>query len=184
RGLPVSIYRPGRIAGDSRTGISNPDDFVCRYLRGCLQLGAMPDWDGEVNLVPVDYVSRAIVHLSMQPESLGRVFHLMNPRSAPWSDLIDWFRSEGFSVRPVPYRAWRESLERSPDNALYPLLSTFPADGYGDGQAVPEVSSRQRVEFDTRNTVSGLAHSSISCPPADRALFRAYLSDLVDRNVL
>ncbi|HKX31268.1 MAG TPA: amino acid adenylation domain-containing protein, partial [Blastocatellia bacterium] len=46
RGLPVSIYRPGRIAGDSRTGISNPDDFVCRYLRGCLQLGAMPDWDG------------------------------------------------------------------------------------------------------------------------------------------
>ena len=28
RGLPVSIYRPGTITGDSRTGISNLDDFT------------------------------------------------------------------------------------------------------------------------------------------------------------
>ena len=73
RGLPVSVYRPGRITGHSLTGVSSPDDFACRFIRGCVQLGAMPDWDGEVNFIPVDYASQAIVHLSMGRESTGKV---------------------------------------------------------------------------------------------------------------
>jgi thioester reductase-like protein len=184
RGLPVGIYRPGRITGASLTGVSSPDDFACRFIRGCLQLGAMPDWDGEVNIIPVDYAAQAIVHLSMRQESMGEVFHLMNPRSVRWAEIIGWFRSYGFSIRQVAYREWREGLERSPGNALYPLLATFPPDENEDDRAGPEVSSRRRVEFDCRNTIAGLKESSIACPPADFALINAYLSDLVRRGVL
>jgi thioester reductase-like protein len=184
RGLPVSVYRPGRITGHSLTGVSSPDDFACRFIRGCVQLGAMPDWDGEVNIIPVDYVSQAIVHLSMERESMGKVFHLMNPRSIRWDEIVGWFRSYGFSIRQATYREWREGIERSPDNALYPLLATFPHDEDEDDRTVPEVSSQKRVDFDCRNTLAGLKDSPVICPPADFALIDAYLSYLVRRGVL
>lgn len=184
RGLPVSVYRPGRITGHSLTGVSSPDDFACRFIRGCVQLGAIPDWDGEVNIIPVDYASQAIVHLSMGRESTGKVFHLMNPRSVRWDEIVGWFRSYGFSIRQVTYREWREGIERSPDNALYPLLATFPHDEGDDDRAVPEVSSQKRVIFDCQNTLAGLKNSPVICPPADFALIDAYLSYLVRRGVL
>ena len=33
-GLPVALYRPGFIMGDSRTGATNPDDFMSRLIAG------------------------------------------------------------------------------------------------------------------------------------------------------
>ena len=37
RGLPVSILRPGNMAGSSITGVSNPDDFNYLLLQGILE---------------------------------------------------------------------------------------------------------------------------------------------------
>jgi thioester reductase-like protein len=45
-----------------------------------VQLGSAPDIDIRDNIVPVDYVSKAIVHLSQQEESLGKTFHLVHPK--------------------------------------------------------------------------------------------------------
>ena len=39
RGLPVSIYRPGNILGDRQTGSCNPNDFISRMIKGCVQFG-------------------------------------------------------------------------------------------------------------------------------------------------
>lgn len=64
RGLPVSIYRPGRISWHSKTGICNPEDHTSKMIKGCIQLGTAPELNTLVNLAPVDYVSSAIVHLS------------------------------------------------------------------------------------------------------------------------
>ncbi|MFC7650288.1 SDR family oxidoreductase [Streptosporangium lutulentum] len=65
RGLPVSVYRPSRIAGDSETGACQSDDFLWRVLKGCVQAEAAPAGaEMLVDLVPVDYVSSAIVALS------------------------------------------------------------------------------------------------------------------------
>ncbi|HEC83714.1 MAG TPA: amino acid adenylation domain-containing protein, partial [Thioploca sp.] len=61
RGLPVCIYRPSRIIGHSQTGISNLNDLFTRGIKGCIQLGLLPPIDEITdNMVPVDYVSRAI----------------------------------------------------------------------------------------------------------------------------
>ena len=68
RGLPVTIYRPGRIGGHSQTGAANRDDFFLRLLAGCIQIGLAPDIPLVENLIPVDYAAQAIVHLSQQPE--------------------------------------------------------------------------------------------------------------------
>jgi len=67
------VYRLGMITGHSQTGVSQTDDMMCRMIKG-FKLGSAPDLDLMVNMTPVDYVSSAIVHLSRQKESLGKLF--------------------------------------------------------------------------------------------------------------
>ena len=42
RGIPISIYRPGRISGHSKTGVCNSNDHTFRMIRGCIKLGSVP----------------------------------------------------------------------------------------------------------------------------------------------
>jgi long-chain acyl-CoA synthetase len=83
--FPVSIFRPGMIVGDSRTGeikTFNTIYFPLRlFLTGKLPLlPVRPDLP--VNLVPVDYVARAIASLTFEPEAAGLTFHLTAPAEA------------------------------------------------------------------------------------------------------
>lgn len=93
RGIPVSIYRPSTIVGHSKTGVWNTGDFLCRMIQGCLQIGEVPEEENTFDLVPVDYVSRAVVYLASLPDSPGQVFHLNNLCSPP-------------------IKTWRERLRR------------------------------------------------------------------------
>ena len=45
RGIPVKIFRPGRIVGHSATGATSVEDTFCRIIQGCLQMGAAPNLD-------------------------------------------------------------------------------------------------------------------------------------------
>src|SRR4029077_11763018 len=42
RGLPVTIYRPNT-GGHSATGVFNPNDHLPLLIKGCIQLGAIPE---------------------------------------------------------------------------------------------------------------------------------------------
>ena len=64
RGLPIAIYRPSLIAGDSRTGAFNADDLLTLLIRGCVQMGMAPDLDWALDCEPVDVVSAGILALS------------------------------------------------------------------------------------------------------------------------
>jgi long-chain acyl-CoA synthetase len=80
--LPISVYRPGMIVGDSRTGeikTFNTFYFPLRlYLTGKTNiLPAHPNL--RANLVPVDYVAEAVARLTFEPEAVGLVFHLTAP---------------------------------------------------------------------------------------------------------
>ncbi|MEU8137083.1 thioester reductase domain-containing protein [Streptodolium elevatio] len=74
RGVPVRIYRPGRISGHSVTGACQVDDAVWNLIRAVVLLGAAPNTaDAEVSFAPVDYVARAIVRMSApdSPDAQG-----------------------------------------------------------------------------------------------------------------
>ena len=80
--LPISVFRPGMIVGDSATGAIktfNTFYFPLRlYLGG--QLPVIPAGRTQrVNLVPVDYVAEAIVRLTLEPAAAGLNFHLTAP---------------------------------------------------------------------------------------------------------
>lgn len=80
--LPVSVFRPGMVVGDSKTGAIktfNTIYFPLRlYLTGKLRiLPVNPSL--RINIVPCDYVSEAIVKLTFDPQAAGLTFHLTLP---------------------------------------------------------------------------------------------------------
>lgn len=168
RGLPVCIYRPGLITGDSQTGVWNTNDFASRVIQSCIQLGSVPDLDTTVDLVSVDYVSRAITYLSRQNTSLGKAFHLANPQPVRANDVVQWLRACGYPLRQMSYDQWYAALTDSDDwnQTLLPFL-------------LPEQILLEQLrppKIDCHNTVSGLAESDLACPLVDVPLLQTYLS--------
>jgi thioester reductase-like protein len=132
RGIPASIYRPSLITGHSETGVTNALDLTSRFLQGCHQLGLWPQGNMEVNIAPVDYVAKAIVHLSSDEATLGGAYHVANPRITRLATIIECGVAMGYALPEVSYREWRAALigqaEEGIQNALHPLLPLFPAD--------------------------------------------------------
>jgi amino acid adenylation domain-containing protein/thioester reductase-like protein len=186
RGIPVSIYRPGSISGHSKTGSCNTSDLTYRTIEACIQLGSVSNQDIQLDLSPVDYVSQAIVHLSRQKESLEKTFHLVNPQPLPLSEMVNYMRSLGYAIDRVSDAQWRSQLlnaGNSPDNALYPLLSIFSEEVSDlDSDSQSQDSSIQ--QFDCQNTLTGLAGTSIVCPPIDTKLLSTYFSYLIQTGFL
>jgi amino acid adenylation domain-containing protein/thioester reductase-like protein len=191
RGLPVCVYRPGRISGHSQTGVFNPNDFLYKLIIGCVQLGSAPDEDIREDIVPVDYVSRAIVHLSKHQESLGKAFHLVNPCLLHSSMLINVTRSFGYPLREISYNQWRAELIKvaghSPEHALYPLIPFFSARHSNHASKTKSLEKRSKppvIQFDCQNTLNGLAGTSIICPSVDEQLLSTYFSYLIQNGFL
>ncbi len=178
RGLPVCIYRLGRVSGHSETGVFNANDFLYKLIIGCIQLGSVPDRNMIENIVPVDYMSNAIAHLSRQKESLNKVFHLVNPQPLFSTMLIESIRSFGYPLKQIPYEQWQAELIKIagslPEHPLYPLVPFFPA-----RNSEENTSNSAVLKFDCQNTLDGLAGTSIVCPPVGDRLLNTYLSYLV-----
>jgi len=183
RGLPVSIYRPGRISGHSKTGAFNPNDFFYRLLIGCIQLGSVPEREFFDGLAPVDYVSKAIVYLSRQQESLGKAFHVLNQELLDLKILFNVVRSFGYPLQQVSDEQWQIELmkiaENFPNHPLYPLIPLFTFKKDSKPASKPQNSNLAAVEFDCSNTQQGLIGTSIVCPPTDERLLATYFSHLI-----
>ncbi|MCC5661301.1 amino acid adenylation domain-containing protein [Nostoc sp. XA010] len=176
RGLPVSVYRPGRISGQSQTGVCQSDDFLWRMIKGCIQMGCAPEMDMTVDMTPVDYVSKAIVHISKQKELLSKAFHLFNPHPMQLNQLIEWMKSFGYQLQQMPYPQWRAQLleiaGNSAENAAYALVPLFSENI--SQEEMPEQT--KRPHFDSQNTSTGLAGTDITCNPVDAELLNTYFT--------
>ena len=188
RGLPITIHRPPLIAGHSQTGISNTHDFICLMAKGCLQMGSFPEVDYMLDMSPVDYVSKAIVHLSRQKESIGKAFHLQHPQPVPLTVLVDWVRSFGYPVDVISYDAWQEKLINdvtSAENPLYTLRPFLLERKSEEQLTIPDLYLKaRRPEISCEDTVNALAGSSIVCAPIDSKLFMTYTAYLIESGFL
>ena len=129
--LPISVFRPGMVVGDSDTGAVrtfNTLYFPLRlYLTGKLRVLPV-DPDLPLNLVPVDYVADAVARLTFCPEAEGLNFHLTAPTaSLPTArELVEfaraWARKElglrlpkpVFVRLPLPQQRYHPGREPSP----------------------------------------------------------------------
>lgn len=178
RGIPVSIYRPALITGQSQTGVWNTDDVLCKVLKTAIEVGYAPEGEGTLNLIPVDYVSRAVVHISKQQEALGKTFHLANCQWVSWRQMVTWTRTLGYPLQPLPYHAWRAQIlrrGRSQESTAYYLMPLF---SMSLAEAGPDMA-KSVLQFDAQNTRAALAGTSLVCPPIDRHMFEAYFAYFV-----
>lgn len=183
RGLPVAIYRPGRIGCHSRTAVMNPADFFVRLLEACIHLGLAPDVPMVENLVAVDHVARSVVHLSRQQALANSNFHLINPDPTPWSWVVDTVRQAGFPLLLVSYEQWHDALlsaaEVERGHALQGLSALVPR----EQAAATWIENWTQQVFDTRNTLAGLAGSGLRCPANTAALLQRMLGEGVRRGL-
>jgi amino acid adenylation domain/thioester reductase domain len=168
RGLAVTLHRPARITGDSRTGASNPDDYFSALLRCCAEVGCVPDLPWGEDLAPVDYVAAAIVRLSID----GHDGHYFNEHVLGYADI-----AAEMGLDLVPNAEWLARVRRGVDEGTVTAFAAF----------VPQLSDEPAEPqhwFDCSLTRSRLAPAGIACPPADRALLRRYLDYLGSRGLL
>lgn len=180
RGIPINIYRPGMISGHSETGVSQVNDLLCRFLKGLIQLKAAPLIDRPISMVPVDYVSKAIVHLSQQATEFGQVFHLTNPNPLQLGQLVHDLQQFGYEIEELSYDRWKSKLANiDPDNALAPLVALL-TEQFAVSQTYLETSLLSNQNFACQTTLRGLRGTPIVCPPCNFKLLRIYL-DYFDR---
>ncbi|MBU0744519.1 MAG: SDR family oxidoreductase, partial [Gammaproteobacteria bacterium] len=133
RGVQVFIYRPSWIVGSKDTGVcSMENNHLFLLLKGCMQVGYAPKLKVNLNMFPVDFVSELIVRISLNGDKIKqRVFNMVNPYDVSWSSLFKCINSFGYKVKMVSALNWgQKHLEKiDKDNAIYPLVSLYHADG-------------------------------------------------------
>ena len=198
RGIPATIYRPGRVTGSSRDGMGTTEDFFARMLKGSIQLGLLPRLDAPVDLTPVDWVARTIAALvfgEADVAAAGRNFHLVNPSPLTVEALARRLGERGFGVRLASFDAFRAALldldeAAARANALDPFLPLFLAPSLRldaepiEAGARPDAAGEDEApRFASRATHAALGEA-LACPPADLRLLDAYLDDFLRRGFL
>lgn len=97
--VPWRIYRPGIVVGDSETGIIDKIDGPYYFFKLIQKMRrALPAWmptlgleGGRLNIVPVDYVVKAMDHLAHKPRLDGKCFHLTDPKPMRIGEVLNTF---------------------------------------------------------------------------------------------
>ena len=94
--IPATIYRPSVVVGDSATGATQKFDgpyFVIQWLMRQPKLAVLPVVGRpsryRFNVVPRDFVIRALTHLSGLTTGVGKTYALADPRLMTVDETID-----------------------------------------------------------------------------------------------
>ncbi|HSE72547.1 MAG TPA: SDR family oxidoreductase [Nocardioidaceae bacterium] len=185
---PWRVYRPAVVVGHSETGemdkVDGPYYFFPLFKR---MRDHLPQWLpifgvdlGDTNVVPVDYVAKAMDHIAHRPGLDGQAFHLVNPDPQPTVEVVNTFAAAAQAPRfavPVDRRVTGVLASGLVPRALRPgnvvsnMLRTPPVqlalrETVGRFGIPPEVLEHVSfpTRFASRRTESALKGSGISCP--------------------
>ncbi|MDH0646895.1 amino acid adenylation domain-containing protein [Pseudomonas sp. GD03858] len=177
KGLPVIGIRLGFVMCNGETGATEMNQWWGSFVRCCLSLGTYPMIMGlKDQLVTVDFVAKAIVHIARNKDAVGQYFHMVPD---PVNDLSvsDFFvrLNEIFDLdlKPAHFHDWLALWRNNENSPLYSLLSLFTEEVV-PGKSLVEVYE-MTYYFERRNTDRFLAGSGIRTPPLDKALLSRYL---------
>ncbi|MBS0975085.1 non-ribosomal peptide synthetase [Serratia rubidaea] len=183
QGLPLMTFRLGYATSHSRSGVSADYQWWGRLVKTCLSNGTVPDLrDLREGLTTVDYMTRAIAHISGNPQALGLKFNLIHEDSNNltlqqfFRRLEDYF---GYRFRQMPYHDWLAQWQHDENAPLYPLLSLF-RDNMSHGQAAVQLY-QDTYQWDCSNVKRFLAGSGIEEPRFTRQELENYLYRLTGK---
>ncbi len=173
RGLPACIYRLGRVMGHSKTGITgNLNDLLISMIKVCILLKKYPHWDTSLSLIPVDYGAQSIIHLSLQKQSTGKIFHILNPNSIQWVTFFEKIKQLGYPLENVSYQQWKTALQsyinKNNEIKLAPILR-FVLNSSRN-------MSQNNLDFDMSQTLAELINTNINFQKTDHQLILTWFS--------
>ena len=196
--VPFRVYRPGIVIGHSETGEMDKIDGPYYFFKLLKRLRhALPAWfplagpeGGRLNLVPVDFVARAMDHIAhMGDDELpGETFHLVDPSPPSMGEALNEFaraahapqfamRLDANVTQIVPKQV-RAGLMALP--TVKAIRNQVLADLDVPVQVLDEVGTLT-AEFDARDAQRALRGSGIAVPPLSTYAGRVW--DYWERNL-
>ncbi|MEJ7891634.1 MAG: SDR family oxidoreductase [Solirubrobacteraceae bacterium] len=164
--VPTTILRPAIVVGDSQTGETEKFDgpyYILRTIermegfgRAVAQFGAS---DSPFNVVPVDFVVRAITATAFLPAAEGQTLHLVDPDPLLTSDLVTTL-SRAYVGRDPKGRVPPALVEAS-------LRSKRVRQFFGGTPRESVAYLNHSVAFDTRRAVDLLGPLGLAPPRFD-----------------
>ncbi|MBI1216298.1 MAG: amino acid adenylation domain-containing protein [Alphaproteobacteria bacterium] len=185
----LSVYRPGLVCGDTRSGAASAHDFLAMFVRGLLSIGAVPEGGHDrlmLDVTPVDYAARALSHIIRAGEA--GTFHIANTRGFSLKAILAGLARAERPVAVLPRAQWlaaMQSRERegllSADGAaaFMALCRCMPRDIFERYRAM-DLFQATGIAFDMARTDKALEGSGIVVPAADDALLDIYLGRILD----
>ena len=175
--MPVSVYRVGQISGDTENGIWNTSEMAAMMIyAGAGRLKKMPDVGHEINWIPVDVCSGALVDsvlkssFDLSKSSNERVYHLLNPHVISYEEYLNELRSAGLQFDVVSGKEFIDTILSTTDigNPLVKLSSFFE-------QLLNKKKGVIASKYATTKT-AGRCDVLKRCPVIDGDLIRKYLT--------
>lgn len=116
-----TIIRPGMITSHSKTGASNPNDFISRIVKGIIMLGSYYENKKGLELIPVDFVSNSIIDI-LHSRKYGMAYNIRNPNLIYTEQLVNMMSTLGYSIKVKDLNEWIQIIEENPKNPIYPLI--------------------------------------------------------------
>lgn len=169
--LPISVFRPSIVIGHSETG--EIDRFDGIYSLGILIVTSpisipvpLPgEGHAPLNLVPVDYVTKAAIELSTQPAAEGKTFHIVDPNPLSSRHVYELIAQK--AGKKLPRVALGYSFARR-------LLRIPVIERFSRSQAQALDYLNHLAIYNCANTLFHLNGTKIMCPQfssyADRAI--------------
>ncbi|MBS0395354.1 MAG: SDR family oxidoreductase [Proteobacteria bacterium] len=188
RRFPWRVYRPGMVVGDSATGVIDKIDGPYLFFKLIQKLrNGWPNWlpvvgleGGWAHLVPVDFVVRALEHLSHLPGHDGECFHLTDPRPRRLGEVLNVFAKAAHAPQ-ASIRIDPKLIERVPPELAAGVLGFEPVrrvvEELLDGLAVPREALafvNYPTRFDCARTTELLAPAGIRVPPLEDYAWRLW----------
>jgi len=178
-GLRFRIYRPGLVVGSSETGEADRIDGPYYAFKLIQRLRhAIPEWvpligfeGGEINIVPVDFVARALDAIAARDGLDGMTFHLTDPAPGSLGDVTNEFcraaHAPQFSLR-LDSRAGAMLPKEATAMMQHWRVAQTLKRRLLEGVRIPEEAIRfasSRAHFTCENTQAALDGTGIACPP-------------------
>jgi NAD(P)-dependent dehydrogenase (short-subunit alcohol dehydrogenase family) len=187
--VPWRVYRPGIVVGHSETGEMDKIDGPYYFFK-LLQRArnAVPQWfpgvgiEGrKINIVPVDYVARAMDHIAHIDGFDGQAFHLTDPKPLTAGQVINVFAKAAHAPEAA-MRIDSRMLDFIPKQVRSGLTMLPPVKRITD-QVLADLGIPRSVlvyinyptDFDSTKTQTALEGTGISVPP-----LRSYADKLWD----
>ncbi|OXA88942.1 thioester reductase [Flavobacterium hercynium] len=177
KGLPIINFRLGFAVCHGTSGATVMNQWWGALIRSCIQLKSFPLVMGlKDELTTVDYMCKAIMHISKKKEAVGLNFHL-SPLAENDVSLTDFCAKMneyyGMNLKGIEYHQWLNRWKYDNNVPIYPLLSLFTEDVH-EGKSLVE-AYENTYYYDRTNTKQFLEDTDLTPPVFDEKLMTPYL---------